>query len=110
MFHCPVCKERWFSTKRGNRSNRSASRNRIYECQTCSNQSKNTDVNNGTKLFSAENDMDPFDPSGLSQSARYEYLLLPKLNEISQMLIARVHTYMKVFRLQGGGTRYEGMK
>ena len=54
--------------------------------------------------------MDPFVPTDLSFAARYEYLLLPKLNEISQMLIAPVHTYMKVFRLQGGGTRYEGKR
>ena len=54
--------------------------------------------------------MDPFDPTGLSFAARYENLLLPKLNEISQMLIARMHTYMKVFHLQGGVTRYKGKR
>ena len=73
------------------------------------NHAKATNINNGIRLFSAENDsMDPFVPTDLSFAARYKYLLLPKLNEISQMLIAPVHTYMKVFRLQGGGTRYEG--
>ena len=114
MFHCEVCKERWLTPTRKVRVSRSTSRRTSngrggqYQCQTCASQEKAKDVNNGTRLFSAENDMDPFNPIDLSFAARYEYLLLPKLNEISQMLIARVHTYMKVFRLQGGGTRYEG--
>ena len=114
MFHCDVCKERWLTPTRKVRVSRSTSRRTSngrggqYQCQTCASQEKAKDVNNGIRLFSAENDMDPFNPIDLSFAARYEYLLLPKLNEISQMLIARVHTYMKVFRLQGGGTWYEG--
>ena len=35
-------------------------------------------------------------------------LRLPKLNDISQMLIAQVHPFMRVYRLEGGGVGYKG--
>ena len=112
MFHCTICKERWLTPSKKIPAGRSSSaRGRgvmIYQCNTCASQDKAKEVHNGIRLFSAENDMDPLDPNHIPFHARYEYLLLPKLNEISQMLIARVYTYMKVFRIQGGGTRYEG--
>ena len=71
MFHCDVCKERWLTPTRKVRVSRSTSRRTSngrggqYQCQTCASQEKAKDVNNGIRLFSAENDMDPFDPTDL---------------------------------------------
>ena len=47
------------------------------------------------------NDMDPW--------FRIDHLKLPrKLNDIEQMLIAKVQPYMRIVRLQGGGVGYQG--
>ena len=51
-------------------------------------------------LYSETNDMDPW--------SSIEHLKLPKLNDIEQMLIARVQPYMRIVRLQGGGVGYQG--
>ena len=37
-----------------------------------------------------------------------DFLKPPKLNDISQMLIAQVHPFMRVYRLEGGGVGYKG--
>ena len=39
---------------------------------------------------------------------RLDHLKLPRLNDIEQMLIATVHPYMRVYRLEGGGVGYKG--
>ena len=39
---------------------------------------------------------------------RLDHLKLPRLNDIKQMLIATVHPYMRVYRLEGGGVGYKG--
>ena len=37
-----------------------------------------------------------------------DFLKLPKLNDVSQMLIAQVHPFMRVYRLEGGGVGFKG--
>ena len=37
-----------------------------------------------------------------------DFLKLPKLNDVSQMLIAQVHSFMCVYRLEGGGVGFKG--
>ena len=50
----------------------------------------------GVRLMSKENTMDP-DPESLKIM-----LTLPKLTDIEEMLIARFHVVMKVYRLSKG--------
>ena len=100
MFHCYSCKERWLNTYRGGRVPE-LNRARIFQCEDCTEQSKQTQVNDGCRMLTKDNDMNPF--------VRFDHYKLPKLSEIEQMLIARIQTYMKVYKLQGGGTSYKGM-
>ena len=68
--YCNVCKERWFDTKIMN-----------GKCKNCNN-------------FSFANDMDPFTDTGT-----YPFHL-PKLTIIKEMLIAKAHVIMDVYRLK----------
>ena len=102
MAHCPQCKERWIDT----RLSQIRGPNRTQQCIECMDSTiKNTYMgpdNNllPLRLLSAENDMDPW--------PRLDHLLLPKLNSIEEMLIALVHPFMRVYRLDGGQLGYKG--
>ena len=65
-----------------------------YICEQCC---KSPGMNSP---YSAQNDMDPF--------VRFDHLKLPKLNDIEQMLIAKVQPYMRIIWLEGGGVGYKG--
>ena len=102
MAHCPQCKERWIDT----RLSQIRGPNRTKQCMECK---KSTDNNTYVgpdndnlplRLLSGENDMDPW--------PRLDHLLLPKLNSIEEMLIALVHPFMRVYRLEGGQLGYKG--
>ena len=102
MMHCPQCKERWidtrFSIRRGP--------NRTRQCIDCAKSATTfaTADSNGNsvplRILSAANDFDPW--------PEYKHLLLPKLNSIEEMLIARVHPFMRVYRLESGVLGYKG--
>ena len=89
MFHCPICKERWLDSIQ-------AVIDRLAQCTKCEKHMAKHNLH----LLSAANLMDPW--------ISYLHLLLPKLNEIEQMLIARIHPFMRVFRLHGGAVGYKG--
>ena len=93
MFHCPICKERWLDSIQ---STKRAVVGRLAQCTKCEKHMAKHDL----YLLSATNLMDPW--------ITYLHLLLPKLNEIEQMLIARIHPFMRVFRLHGGAVGYKG--
>ena len=93
MFHCPICKERWLDSIQ---STTRAVVGRLAQCTKCEKHMAKHDLH----LLSADNLMDPW--------ITYLHLLLPKLNEIEQMLIARIHPFMRVFRLHGGAVGYKG--
>ena len=103
LSHCPQCKERWFDT------NLSLVRapNRSKQCTKCFESAKqNSFIMNPAvgpvpiRLLSGENNMDP--------CPRFLHFLLPKLSPIEEMLIAWVHPFMRVFRLDGGMLGYKG--
>ena len=70
LTYCSVCKERWFDTKIVN-----------GKCKNC-------------EKFSFANDMDPF-----PVTCTYPFHL-PKLTIIEEMLIAKAHVIMDVYRLK----------
>ena len=74
LTYCSVCKERWFDTKIVN-----------GKCKNCN-------------KFSFTNDMDPF-----PGTCTYPFHL-PKLTIIEEMLIAKAHVIMAVYRLKKSGT------
>ena len=74
LTYCSVCKERWFDTKIVN-----------GKCKNC-------------EKFSFANDMDPF-----PGTCTYPFHL-PKLTIIEEMLIAKAHVIMAVYRLKKSGT------
>ena len=86
MSHCFQCKERWFDTVKDKRIRYELVGQYLsaYSCKRCG-------KDNG--LHSKSNDMDPWH--------KLDHLKLPKLNDIEQMLISKVHSYMRVYRLQG---------
>ena len=102
MAHCPQCKERWIDT----RLSQVRGPNRTKQCVECKKSTDNNTYigpdNNDVplRLLSGENDMDPW--------PRLDHLLLPKLNSIEEMLIALVHPFMRVYRLEGGQLGYKG--
>ena len=74
LTYCSVCKERWFDTKISN-----------GKCKNCN-------------KFSFANDMDPF-----PHICPYPFHL-PKLTMNEEMLIAKAHVIMAVYRLEKGGS------
>ena len=74
LTYCNVCKERWFDTNINN-----------GRCKNCD-------------KFSFVNDMDPF-----PGTCTYPFHL-PKLTMIEEMLIAKAHVIMAVYRLRQSGT------
>ena len=86
MSHCFQCKKRWFDTVKDKRIHYVLVDQYLsaYSCKRCG-------KDNG--LHSKSNDMDPWH--------KLDHLKLPKLNDIEQMLISKVHSYMRVYRLQG---------
>ena len=86
MSHCFQCKERLFDTVKDKRIRYELVGQYLsaYSCKRCG-------KDNG--LHSKSNDMDPWH--------KLDHLKLPKLNDIEQMLISKVHSYMRVYRLQG---------
>ena len=75
LTHCNVCKECWFDTSINNNG----------KCKHCMH-------------FSFTNDMDPFPGTGT-----YPFHL-PKLSIVEEMLIAKAHVIMSVYRLKKSGT------
>ena len=105
MFHCPVCHER-FSDKlkkfiiRDNTSN--GIENMCNHCKKCIGDQlkKGASLATAFPKMSSANDMNPW--------PRFDHLFLPKLNTVEEMLIARVHPFMRVYRLSSGTTGYRG--
>ena len=93
MFHCPFCKHRWLDSRPA--SQRGPGRQ--PQCTECL---KSARDNENLRILSSQNRMDPW--------PHLDFLKLPKLNDISQMLIAQVHPFMRVYRLEGGGVGYKG--
>jgi Helitron helicase-like domain at N-terminus/PIF1-like helicase len=89
-FYCPFCKERGFDTQPANKTTRT-------ECLGCY---KSRRANNGVRVFSAENEGDPF-PVDLPRA-------LPTLTTIEEILIARTHVAFTCYRLPGGVLGYRG--
>ena len=101
--HCPQCKERWFDThlslvRADNRSRQCTNCHESIKTHFCTHACNA--VPSPIRILSAQNDMDPY--------VRYDHLLLPPLNTIEEMLIAWVHPFMRVFRLDGGMLGYKG--
>ena len=86
--HCHYCKERWYDAKG------TVDIENNFECHVCERTRKMEDVK--VRLMSKENTMDP-DPESTKIM-----LLLPKLTDIEEMFIARVHVVVKVYRLSKG--------
>ena len=86
MSHCFQCKERWFDTVKGQRiCHEVVSKHLVsYICKCCG-------KHNG--LYSKSNDTDPWH--------QLDHLKLTKLNDIDLMLPSKVHSYMRVYMLQG---------
>jgi len=91
IYHCHYCKERWYDFD-------GEYDNNIFKCKKCINDRKKNFNQIGT--FSSKNDMDP--------KIDLMYHLLPELNNIEEMFIARVQPVMKVFRLEKGRIDYKG--
>ena len=116
--YCPHCKERFFEKKLVRLPDRSGS------CATCASTSKPPSENGkgkgkGVRLFSKDNDMDPFERFPDDQNVRFDgtaYSVLdagyphhlPKLNAIEEMSIALVNVIMKSYRLANGTMAYKG--
>ena len=100
---CPQCKERWFGTTLSVVASR---RNRMSQCKSCLQSSQVNFIpnTNGSSTYisslTAENDMDPW--------TCLDHMLLPQLSHIEEMIIARLHPFMRVYRLQGGQLGYKG--
>ena len=91
FFHCPHCKERGPHTREHRRFR--------GECTVCVETRKKSP--SGCRKYSKDNMMDPF-PNGFPSH-------LPKLRPIEEALIARSHTVMKCYRIQGNGrVMYKG--
>ena len=89
MFHCKYCKERWFNMHCGASFD--------DECLICE---EDRERNNDVRKMGNENRMDPY-PYGFPQE-------LPKLSQIEEMMIARVHVIMSCYRLEAGTVGYKG--
>ena len=72
--------------------------NNSFECHVCERSRKMENVN--ARLMSKENTMDP------DLELRKIILLLSKLTNIEEMLIARVHIVIKVYWLSKGAIGY----
>ena len=70
----------------------------IFQCDKC--KKTFTDPKINVRLYSKENNMDP----------RINEIInvLPKLNDIEEMFIARVHVVIKVYCLSKGSIGYKG--
>ena len=91
FFHCPYCKERGPHTRKAKN---------FEECTVCLETRKKE---TGCRKFSKENRMDPF-PEGYGAASH-----LPKLWPVEEAMIARSHTVMKCYRIQGTGrVMYKG--
>jgi hypothetical protein len=91
LTYCSCCKERWFETE---------IKDGTSMCKRCTS-SKRSDPH--IAEFSAENDCDPF-PDGCEYPHHLE-----KLSVVEELLIARCHVIMSMYRIGGGGTwKYKG--
>jgi len=96
-FYCSYCKELWFNTKpRGHVEGTTQP-----ECKNCKEDWKKS---HEVCLMSKENLMDPF-PNGYPCN---EEGPLPRLSQVQEMLIARVHVIQKVYWLQNHAYGYKG--
>jgi hypothetical protein len=93
MFHCPVCKERWFC-KTIPISTKSPSGKKEPKCKQCVDSLKDHDV----FKFGRDNDVDP----GAVPD------ILPDLSTAEQLLIARAFPVTEVFRLRSGSHGMRG--
>ena len=92
VHHCHYCKERWYGLD-GEINNENN-----FECKKCISDMKKNVMQ--IRTLSSENDLDP--------KIESMYHLLPELNDIEEMFIARVHVVMKVFQIGNGNIGYKG--
>jgi len=87
MEYCSRCKESWFNTGVASKV--------CKKCRTSRDKSKKDDE---PFLMSDENHMDP----------KAFPLNLPKLSQVEEMLIAKVHTFVEVHQVRGQQYKYSG--
>lgn len=107
MAWCSFCNQRSLNTVISNRVMNRSNRRRC--CKRCDKEVREYRFQDNTAerpddidyiLYGERNDMDPW--------PRYDHLRLPKLNTVEEMIIARVHPFMRVYRLSGGVAGYKG--
>lgn len=109
MAWCPFCNERSLTTVRSSHSIRNS--NRLKCCKRCHD---DLTANMNRRESTVGSTMDEIDrlsygkSNGMDPWPRYDHLLLPKLNPVEEMIIARIHPFMRVYRLSGGTAGYKG--
>jgi hypothetical protein len=87
MYHCPMCKERFFERKPPDSKG---------DCKLCRSSMKKHNI----QIMSVKNDMDPF-PHGYPAD-------FPMLTPIETMLISPAYPFMKVYTFANGATGFRG--
>jgi hypothetical protein len=87
MYHCPMCKERFFDRKPPDSKG---------DCRLCRSSMKKHKI----QIMSMKNDMDPF-PHGYPAN-------FPMLTPIETMLISPAYPFMKVYTFANGATGFRG--